>query len=146
MAEIAEKAGLPKATFHYYFGTKEELYRAVFDDTLSVWLTPIAAVHPGADPAEALTNWAHAKIKTGRERPHASRVCANKVLHAATQIERYLSHKLRRTVEEKVGSARRVDCGRAHGAGRHPAFLLHDLGLDPALRGASGARQNASRS
>ena len=31
MAEIAELAGLPKANLHYYFGSKEDLYRAVLD-------------------------------------------------------------------------------------------------------------------
>ena len=102
MAEIAEQAGLPKANLHYYFGTKEELYRAVLDDILAVWLTPIAAVHPDADPAQALTAYVHAKMKASRERPHASRVFANEVLHGAAQIERYLSHDLRRIVAEKA--------------------------------------------
>ena len=101
MAEIAEKAGLPKANLHYYFGTKEELYRAVLDDILSVWLTPIAAVRPDADPAEALAAYVQAKMKATRLRPHASRVFANEVLHGALQIERYLSHDLKRIVDEK---------------------------------------------
>jgi TetR/AcrR family transcriptional regulator len=102
MAEIADKAGLPKANLHYYFGTKEELYRAVLDDILAVWLTPIAAVRPEADPAEALADYVRAKMKATRERPHASRVFANEVLHGAPQIERYLSHDLRRIVDEKA--------------------------------------------
>lgn len=102
MAEIAELAGLPKANLHYYFGTKEDLYRAVLDDILSVWLTPIAAVRPDADPAAALAEYVKAKIKASRARPYASRVFANEVLHGATQIEHYLSHDLRRIVDEKA--------------------------------------------
>ncbi len=102
MAEIAEKAGLPKANLHYYFGTKEELYRAVLDDILSVWLTPIAAVRPDADPAQALAAYVRGKMKASRERPHASRVYANEMLHGANQIERFLSHDLRRIVDEKA--------------------------------------------
>ena len=37
-AAIAKKAGLPKANVHYYFGTKEALYRAVLEDILGLWL------------------------------------------------------------------------------------------------------------
>jgi TetR/AcrR family transcriptional regulator len=101
MAEIAEQAGLPKANLHYYFGTKEDLYRAVLDDILTVWLSPIAAVEPDADPAAALAAYVHAKMEATRSRPQASRVFANEVLHGAPQIERYLSEDLRRIVAEK---------------------------------------------
>lgn len=102
MAEIAVKAGLPKANLHYYFGTKEELYRAVLDDILAVWLSPIAAIAPAADPAKALTDYVHAKMEASRARPHASRVFANEVLHGANQVERYLAEDLRRIVDEKA--------------------------------------------
>src|SRR5690606_3925437 len=36
-AEIAREAGLPKATLHYYFKTKEDLHRGVLDRILEIW-------------------------------------------------------------------------------------------------------------
>eukprot|EP01036_Dinobryon_divergens_P051354 gene51354-68735_t len=39
MGEIAERAGLPKANLHYYFGSKQALYAAVLHHTLASWLT-----------------------------------------------------------------------------------------------------------
>jgi TetR/AcrR family transcriptional regulator len=102
MAEIAEQAELPKANLHYYFGTKEELYRAVLDDILTAWLTPISAVHPEADPAEAFTAYIRSKMEATRSRPQASRVYANEMLHGAPQLQTYLSEDLRRIVEEKA--------------------------------------------
>ncbi len=36
-AAIAERAGVAKASFHYYFSTKEKLYRRVIDDICSGW-------------------------------------------------------------------------------------------------------------
>lgn len=102
MAEIAAKARLPKANLHYYFGTKQELYRAVLDDILSVWLAPTASLRPESDPAEAIESYVRAKIEASRARPHASRVFANEILHGAPEIERFLSHDLRALVTEKA--------------------------------------------
>src|SRR3546814_4325739 len=36
-AEIARKAGVPKANLHYYFRTKQDLYASVLDALLEVW-------------------------------------------------------------------------------------------------------------
>ena len=102
MAEIAGRARLPKANLHYYFGTKEELYRAVLGDILKVWLSPTANIRPEADPAEAIAAYVRAKIAASRARPHASRVFANEILHGAGQIERFLSRDLRDLVAEKA--------------------------------------------
>ncbi len=38
MRKIAEEAGLPKANLHYYFQTKEQLYRQVLDGIFKDWL------------------------------------------------------------------------------------------------------------
>ena len=102
MALIAEQAELPKANLHYYFGTKEELYRAVLRDILSVWLEPMEAIRPDADPATALADYVRVKIEASRTRPLASRVFANEVLHGAPQIERFLSRDLRDLVSAKA--------------------------------------------
>jgi len=102
MADIADRAGLPKANLHYYFGTKEELYRAALDDILRLWLAPTDAITPDADPATALTAYVTAKLEASRTRPHASKVFANEMLHGATQIEGFLAGDLRRLVDAKA--------------------------------------------
>lgn len=102
MAEIAERARLPKANLHYYFGTKGELYRALLNDILAVWLAPTAEIRPDADPAAALADYVAAKMTASRRRPYASRVFANEVLHGAGQIDHFLSHDLRQLVDEKA--------------------------------------------
>ena len=50
LAAIAEAAGLPKANLHYYFGAKQDLYRAVLARTLQDWLVPTHDITPQADP------------------------------------------------------------------------------------------------
>lgn len=102
MAEIADKADLPKANLHYYFGTKEELYRAVLSNILEMWLTPISSIHPEADPAQAIADYVRSKMEAARVRPFASKVFANEILHGAAQIEGFLSQDLKSLVEAKA--------------------------------------------
>jgi len=101
MSEIAAAARMPKPNLHYYFGTKEALYRAVLTDILETWLGEANAFVPDGDPATALAGYVRAKMRWSRERPHASRVFANEVIHGALFIGQYLSDDLRRRVEEK---------------------------------------------
>jgi len=103
MADIAERSGLPKANLHYYFGTKDDLYRAVLDNILRMWMAPIASFTPDADPAATLTAYVTAKMEVSRTRPHASKVFANEILHGGTQVDRFLAEDLKALVDAKAG-------------------------------------------
>ncbi|HSI60454.1 MAG TPA: TetR/AcrR family transcriptional regulator [Ideonella sp.] len=102
MNEIAERAGLPKANLHYYFGSKQALYSAVLRDTLSAWLAGTDAITPQADPREALSRYIRAKMALTAQRPDASRVFANELLHGAAEIGALLRGELRALVREKA--------------------------------------------
>lgn len=102
-AEIAAQAGCSKANVHYYFRTKEDLYRAVLDRILALWLAETDGIRADADPAEALGHYIRAKMRLAAERPDASRVFANELLHGAPQIGPYLRTGLKRLVDEKSG-------------------------------------------
>ncbi len=101
MAEIAAEAGLPKANLHYYFGTKERLYRAVLEDILRQWLAAAAVWFvPERDPAEALSGYVRAKLRDARMRPGASRIFAGELLRGAPLVMPFLADELRRRVAE----------------------------------------------
>lgn len=101
MQSIAAQAGLPKANLHYYFGTKETLYRTLLSNILDMWVDAFDHIVPERDPADALAAYIRDKMAWTRARPLASKVFANEVIHGAQQIEGYLSSKLRQTVAEK---------------------------------------------
>ena len=101
MADIAERAGLPKANLHYYFRTKAALYRAVLDHTLSLWLAETDGIRNDAHPATALGDYIRAKMRLAATHPDASRVFANEMLHGAPQIGGYLRRELKALVDEK---------------------------------------------
>ncbi len=100
-AAIAARAGLPKANLHYYFGTKEALYRAVLDNILELWLNEMDEITAEREPAEALSRYIRAKVMDSKTRPHASKVFANEVIRGARAIKGFLRADLLARVEEK---------------------------------------------
>lgn len=100
MAAIADAAGLPKANLHYYFGSKDLLYRAVLEDILSTWLGD-ADIWIVADrtPSEGLTGYIRAKMAWTRTRADASRIFAGELLAGGHQIRHFLGFELRAHVE-----------------------------------------------
>lgn len=102
MAAIAEAAGLPKANLHYYFGSKQELYRTVLAETLKDWLAPTDVITVEADPQTAIETYIRAKMAMSLQRPHASRVFANELLHGAPIVKPLLAGDLSKLVQAKA--------------------------------------------
>ena len=102
MSAIAEAAGLPKANLHYYFGSKQELYRTVLSETLKDWLEPTHVLTLEADPRTAIEAYIRAKMALSVLRPHASRVFANELLHGAPVVKTLLATDLRNLVLAKA--------------------------------------------
>ena len=100
-AAIADRAGLPKANVHYYFGTKNALYRAVIDSTIELWLEAFGDISEDSDPAETLGHYIRAKLAHSRERPLSSRIFANEIIRGAPILSDYLKTELRDWVTEK---------------------------------------------
>lgn len=101
-AAIAAAAGLPKANVHYYFGSKQQLYREVLARTLHDWLEPLQSLQPEADPAQALSVYLRAKMALSAQRPDASRVFANELLHGAPVLGDLMRSELRTAVRAKA--------------------------------------------
>ena len=82
--------GTPKANIHYYFSTKEILYRKVLDDILQVWLEAADPSDDWSDPVPTLTRYINAKMELSRTRPKGSKVWANEIIQEAPMIQNYL--------------------------------------------------------
>jgi TetR/AcrR family transcriptional regulator len=101
-AEIALKAGVPKANLHYYFRTKQDLYASVLDAILGVWLDALdEEIQPEADPATALGNYITRKMLASQRSPEPSRLWAIEVIGGARHVQPFLRNRLRRLVKEK---------------------------------------------
>lgn len=102
VADIAREAGVPKANLHYYYPEKRDLYRAVLDNIMALWLGETDGFTPEAEPLAALEAYLRAKMRFSRDYPDASRVFANEILHGAPEIGGYLRGALRKLVASKA--------------------------------------------
>ena len=100
--QIAKQAGLPKANIHYYFKTKALLYRAVLERILDEWMVAAQAFDIYDEPSVALTHYVESKMEFSRNRPYASKVWANEVLHGATVVSEFLETTLKRWLEDRI--------------------------------------------
>jgi TetR/AcrR family transcriptional regulator len=122
-AAIAQRAGVPKANLHYYFPTKQGLYRAVIGRVLTAWLAAAPCFDASDDPAVALSSYIGAKMDLAREMPLATVVSRKSWIIGADRMGR-------------VARARGppLDRSRQAQADRAEIPILHDLGDDPAIR------------
>ncbi|MFN3645582.1 MAG: TetR/AcrR family transcriptional regulator [Gemmobacter sp.] len=126
MQLIADMAGLPKANLHYYFATKEELYRRVVRDIFEIWLHAADAFDAAPGPAEGIAAYIDAKMEISRRHPFGSKVWASEVMHGAPVIQDYLETTLRDWTEGRVAVIRRwIDAGQM--APVDPRHLLYML-------------------
>lgn len=116
--KIAKEAGLPKANLHYYFKTKSLLYQTVLEKILEEWMAAAKVFDEYNEPNVAIRHYVQAKMTFSRNRPFASKVWANEVIHGASVVSKFLETTLTdwlntriQVVEKwmKLGLMNRVD-------------------------------------
>lgn len=124
MGDIAEQAGLPRSNLHYYFTTKDELFRAVLQDLLEEWKQDAQCFEHFDDPRVVLTSYIRAKMGHSRSRPLGSRIWAEEMLHGAPVLGINLSESLVPWARLKEAKIRRwVEEGRIQPV--EPSALLY---------------------
>jgi len=94
-AEIAARAGIPKANLHYYFPTKAALYRRVIQRVLEMWMAAAAVLDRSDDPAIALAGYIGTKMDLARAEPLGSKIWASEIMRGAPVIQDFLETTLR---------------------------------------------------
>jgi len=126
MQLIADVAGLPKANLHYYFPTKESLYRRVVQDIFEIWLRAADSFDQAPGPTEGIGAYIDAKMEISRRHRDGSKVWASEVMHGAPVIQDYLETTLRDWTEGRIGVIQRwIDTGKM--APTDPRHLLYML-------------------
>jgi TetR/AcrR family transcriptional regulator len=88
IAEIALRSGLPKANVYYYFKTKKAIYTTIIGDLIAAWDAALAHLVAERHPADALTDYIHAKLEFSRRHPEQSRMFANEAVHGGRFLTR----------------------------------------------------------
>jgi TetR/AcrR family transcriptional regulator len=89
-----QRAGVPKANLHYYFPTKETLYRSVIERVLTAWLAAASSFDASEDPRVALSAYIGAKMDLAREMPLATRIWSAEVMRGAPMIQDFIETTL----------------------------------------------------
>jgi len=124
MQMIADEAGLPKANLHYYFASKEALYREVVERIFNVWLEAADSFETSGSPAQALSRYIARKMELSRSHPYGSKVWANEVMQGAPIIQDYLETALRDWTDTRIAAIERwIAAGRMRAV--DPRWLLY---------------------
>ena len=94
MADIALQAALPRSNLHYYFSTKDELYREVLVNLLDTWGLEGACFENFDDPRVVLTSYIMEKMNHSRTRPHGSKLWANEIMRGAPLFQDMLDEHM----------------------------------------------------
>ncbi len=126
MQLIADVAGLPKANLHYYFPTKEALYRRVVQNIFQIWLRAADVFDSAQGPAEGIGAYIDAKMEISRRHPAGSKVWASEVMHRAPVIQDYLETTLAEWTNGRMAVIQRwIDEGRMNAVDpRHLLYML----------------------
>lgn len=126
MQLIADMAGLPKANLHYYFATKEDLYRRVVQQIFEIWLDAASSFDDAPGPVEGLGGYIDAKMDISRTHPYGSKVWASEVMHGAPVIQDYLETTLRDWTNGRIALIQRwIDEGKMRAVDpRHLLYML----------------------
>ena len=126
MQLIADMAGLPKANLHYYFPTKEALYRRVVLDIFHVWLQAADIFDQANGPVEGIGAYIDAKMEISRRHPAGSKVWASEVMHRAPVIQDYLETTLDHWTNGRIDVIQKwIDKGLMHPIDpRHLLYML----------------------
>jgi TetR/AcrR family transcriptional regulator len=126
MQLIADMAGLPKANLHYYFATKEDLYRRVVQQIFEIWLDAASSFDNAPGPVEGIGAYIDAKMDISRTHPHGSKVWASEVMHGAPVIQDYLETTLRDWTNGRIAVIQRwIDEGKMKAVDpRHLLYML----------------------
>ena len=124
MQLIADMAGLPKANLHYYFPTKEQLYRSVVQNIFEIWRDAARKFDTAPDPTRGIGAYIDAKMDISRRHANGSKVWASEVMHGAPVIQDYLENTLRDWTDGRIAVIQRwIDAGQM--APINPRHLLY---------------------
>ncbi len=100
--QIAEAAGMSKPNLLYYFSSKEEIHRRLFETMLDLWLDPLRALDNNGDPLAELRSYIRRKFEMARDFPRESRLFANEMLQGAPHTIDVLKGELKDLVDAKA--------------------------------------------
>jgi len=100
--KISKLAGIPKANLHYYYKTKAILYQQLLEVILNEWMEAAEVFDKFEEPTVVLSKYVRSKMQYSRNRPLASKVWANEIIHGAPVVGSFLETTLKQWLNDRV--------------------------------------------
>lgn len=100
--QVARAAGLSKPNVLYYFGSKDEIHKALLTTLLEMWLAPMRQIDPDGEPLAEVLRYVQAKLSMSQDYPRESRLFAHEILQGAPHLTEILGGDLRQIVDRTV--------------------------------------------
>lgn len=100
--QIARAARMSKPNVLYYFGSKDEIHKALLTTLLDMWLAPMQQIDPEGVPLAEILGYVRAKLQMSRDFPRESRLFAYEILQGAPHLTEVLGGGLRDIVDRTV--------------------------------------------
>lgn len=107
LEKVAELADMSQPNLHHYFKTKADLYLAVINELLTVWLEPLNTMDPSGDPESELKAYISRKMELARIYPNASRIFAHEILLGAPVLQPILDTQVKAVVDHGADTIRK---------------------------------------
>lgn len=147
LEKVAELADMSQPNLHHYYRTKADLYLAVINELLEVWLEPLSAMDPDGAPEPELTAYICRKMELARLYPTASRIFAHEMLLGAPVLRPILETQVKSVVDRGTATIQRwVEAGKLHPVNPHHLIFMiwgatqHYSDFMPQIRAVTGAK------
>ena len=100
--KISKLAGIPKANLHYYYKTKAILYQELLEVILNEWMKAAEVFDKFEEPKLVLAKYVRSKMQYSRNRPLASKVWANEIIHGAPVVGSFLETTLKQWLNDRI--------------------------------------------
>lgn len=102
LESIASSIGMTRHSLLYYYSTKEQLYIAVLDRVLELWLEDMNSISVGDDPAQALRQYIAVKMRFSHHQPSGSKVFTQEVSAGAPYYKNAIEHRVKPVLERDL--------------------------------------------
>jgi AcrR family transcriptional regulator len=127
MAEIARRAGINQSMLHYYFRSKEKLFRVVFEKVVTEAIPPVLALLVSDEPVvDRLERFIEAHIKEVSSNPALQAFILQELRRNPDQLRRFVGSNMGNVFERLKTD---IDAAAEHGEIRRvdPRHLLANM-------------------
>lgn len=102
MQAIADRANLPKANIHYYFGNKQNLYKAVLSAIIEEWNEGLVDMTVQSDPKTVLEVFIRRKLHQAFSHPNRHKLFALEVIQGTPHLKEFMHQTMKTWALEKT--------------------------------------------